>query len=186
MAPKSALPEFVTQVRYASPEATKLADGRPWPVAAQVDVIPADPAAGLPIVELAFEVVEGDPVVTHYGLRRMEGGPAITAADLRSGRFADMVTIGRMAVAATHYLRTPRSGDELQAGYDAAVDAENARSYRHKITDAFLRDVARIARQNPDMPSKGVALVKHTSHRNAVRWIRLAEERGYLPRRDER
>jgi hypothetical protein len=133
-----------------------------------------------PDVAIKFEVRNG-----HHECREVrvyspdDPGREVRASDLAEIRIDAAL---EMAVQVIFYGSTGDEQTAIAQGVEAAREAREARTRgKAKITDALLREVARVYRANIDSgPTKAVAKHFGREHRTATLYVKRARERGFL------
>jgi hypothetical protein len=133
-----------------------------------------------PDLDLTFEVRSG-----HHECREVrvkvpdDAGREVRASDLADLRIDDAL---EMAMRHIWYGSTGDEDSEIAQGVEAARQTREARASRKvKITDALLREVARVYRANlSDKPTEAVATHFGRQHRTAALYVKRARERGFL------
>jgi hypothetical protein len=124
-------------------------------------------------LELTIEVVDGSPALTRLAIRRPPDAPITKTLlkDLPLQKVVDRVLTAAAAVLAMDEGAPNPMSDEDHDQLQRSLKPFN----RRQINDDLLREVASIVRDNPKSPTKSVAELMDTSHRNASRWIKAAE-----------
>ncbi len=165
---------------------TRLGGGQPFPSWALVSVLPS---GSDPMVTLRLAVREGQPVATEVTLF-VTGEGAVTKSDLRDLPLKEIIDRAVEKLASMGLAQTLEAERRWAPGMDLPTDEETSvrrdamalAHQRRPITDALLHQVANIYRINETgAPTKAVADMLYTSHRNATRWVAIARERGFLP-----
>lgn len=140
-----------------------------------------------PTVELEIEVLNGVPVCQAIHVRRM-AGPSLSGTELRRVPLTDVIerACRDVALRLVEVLPDGSAAWEPPQG-DAVLERAVARDVikarqRRKITDALLRDVARIYREQLEsgQPTQEVAAAYGVSKAQAARYVRQARDRGFL------
>jgi len=133
-----------------------------------------------PDIDLTFEVRSGRHECREVRVKSPDDpGREVAASDLADIRIDDALEMGLHFV---FYGSTGDEDNEIAQGVEAARQAREARAARKvKITDALLREVARVYRANvSDKPTAAVATHFGRQHRTATLYIKKARERGFL------
>jgi hypothetical protein len=137
-------------------------------------------------IEMDIATEDGVPVCNGVHVLRHPGRPSLTGNELRRFPLGEWVRFACSMVAVGNQCGVPTTSEEWNTeAYRSDLERVVRRSRRRNtLTDEFLRDVAKVYRANAD--SAPVDEVKRTfgpvGHSTAARWVRLARDRGFLPK----
>jgi hypothetical protein len=136
-------------------------------------------------VEMEIAVIEGVPVCNEVRVIRHSDRPSLTGREISRLPLSDwvrfacsMVGVGNQGAVRT---TTAEWGTE---SYRSDIEGVVRRSRRRNtVTDDFLRDVARIYKENADAaPIEAIRDAYPAAHSTAARWVKQARDRGLLPK----
>jgi hypothetical protein len=137
-------------------------------------------------VEMDIATEDGVPVCNALRVLRHAGRPSLTGHELRRFPLGEWVRFACSMVAVGNQGGVSTTSEEWNSeAYRSDLERVVRRSRRRNtISDDFLREVARVYRANAD--SAPVDEVKETfgpvGHSTAARWVKLARDRGFLPK----
>lgn len=137
--------------------------------------------AGRPAVELDIVVTDdGALLCDAIHVYRVPDGPSLDSHSLRAVPVARLLDRAYSAAPGMQLTVTPNATITEGPVNDALKPPRQRRSKR-TITNAFLRDVARVWRDTEgESRTARVAEVYETSERSAARWMQLARKRGLV------
>ena len=140
---------------------------------------------GAPDLHVEFEIRDGAPDVTTFGLAAKASGRGISTADLRAFHSLDTLAYNAFMRFATRPDETGASTwpiEDERSWWAARADIEDAATDRARASRAELEDVARVYRENlHDRPTEAVQNVLGYSSRTASRRVQQARAAGLLP-----
>ena len=144
---------------------------------------------GTPDLSLRFEVRDGVPQCRRATLQSSPDGREVLASDLRGVKLEDLLELW-VARALWVYDELREDGCVVTVVVEPPEDGRREalaqlravrRDARRKVTDEFLREVARVYRENADgNPTAAVARFSGRSHRSAAMYVKQAREAGLL------
>jgi hypothetical protein len=144
---------------------------------------------GGPDVDITWQVRNGVPECTQVNITATEKGHEVRVSGLAGIRLEDCL---EFALKSMLFDRTDGSDEpqlpdkthwfDLALGREAVKQTRTVRAARKvKITDAFLREVAKVYRENiSDRPTQAVAEYFGKQHRTAAYYVHEARERKIL------
>lgn len=130
---------------------------------------------GSPDATMRFEVRDGRPECVEIIVRAKPDGRGIRSADV------GLFNIDTITVNVFHDLGTIGVTDERAFIATRRALQEARSSRRGTVTPEELERVAKAYRENPDAPTRAVALLLGYTQRTAARRVKQAEEAGLLP-----
>jgi hypothetical protein len=136
-------------------------------------------------LELAMR--EGHPVCERVEVARNPARGPLTGDELRRIPLANWIEFAYTgsAMIRTHLEGTVGTWEPIESEEEVerVADLLTRSRRRNAITDTFLRDVAKVYREHEGAaPTAAVKEAFLVSHSTAARYVRLARERGHLPK----
>jgi hypothetical protein len=174
-------------------EMSKLADGRQFPLWAEVRIFAGpeslEPAAraGEPVmVDLRLEIVDGVPQAESLRCWRVPGGPPVTNRTMRGLNLDKVAGLGADAVMRRLWMASVNPADPSTHGAFLSTLTAPRPVIHRSVDDDLLREVGRLyLADKSGRPVAHVAEALPTGYRNAARYVKRARDRGFLPERED-